>query len=92
MKPRSLVEIVEEQRQKDQVAKAFSRKERNHTPGGILSGVSRKFTAVQVIEIRRRVKAGEPIAAIAREYEVEESTINSIVTRKSYQWVREVEP
>lgn len=43
-----------------------------------------KFDAAQVLDIRRRSKAGASVSALAREFKVTWKTINSIVTGESY--------
>ena len=47
-----------------------------------------KLTAEQVLDARRRVAAGESRASIARSYGVFGSTIDSIISGKTWAWLR----
>ena len=48
---------------------------------------SEDLTAVQVMEIRERVAAGETQVAVAKEFSVSAKVISDIVHRKSWQHI-----
>lgn len=56
---------------------------RTNNPGGLNSKGS-KFTADQVISIRRLIDSGEPKLRIAKQYGVGWTTIQKLYTRKTY--------
>lgn len=60
---------------------------KNRTAKGEANGAA-KLTSVQVIEIRRLYKEGDlSRLELSRVYEVGDSTINSIVNRKTWKWL-----
>lgn len=53
-----------------------------------IGGSWRKLSALQVLEIRRRLQAGERGADLAREYGVGETCISNIKVRRSFKWLK----
>lgn len=54
---------------------------------GALAGASRRWTAEQVFEMRRRRKAGERISDLAREFGVHYVNMEQILDGRNYSWV-----
>lgn len=48
-----------------------------------------KLTALQVVDIRKRAKAGEAMSRIALSLNISYLTIRNIVSRKTWRWIRE---
>jgi len=46
-----------------------------------------KLTAAQVIEIRRRISAGERQRAVARDFSIDQANVSAIVTRRTWRHV-----
>jgi hypothetical protein len=64
---------------------ADKRSHGTHLRGG-LCGAS-KLTESQVLDIRRRVAAGDSQGAIAREYGVSQPAISRIMKRENWGWL-----
>jgi hypothetical protein len=62
-------------------------KKQRHAKGQALA--LSKLTQEQVIEIRKRRKAGETCRGLAREYGVTYPTISNICTGKRWAWLTE---
>jgi hypothetical protein len=69
-----------------QVDNMRDRDEAGRTPKGESSGAS-KLKTVGVLDIRKRAAAGETQASIAKDYQVETSTISAIVRRKTWRHI-----